>query len=273
MRWQCAALGVSVSGYYAWKTRPESARSRANRALTAQITAIYEQSDQTYGSPRVHAELQARNQACGRHRVARLMRQTGLKTRVQRLRERARRGRTFEHVSSNKLERAFWAERANQRWVSDVTQIPTAEGWLYLAAIMDLYSRAVIGWSMSGQLTQALTLDALHMALGQRGKVDGLLLHSDQGVHYRTAQYHALATAHGIECSMSRPGNCLDNAAMESFFHSLKTERVHHERYRTRDEARQRVFDYIERFYNRQRRHSYLAYHAPLEYERLHAVS
>lgn len=264
----CKVLGVSPSGYYHWRDRPESERVQADRTLLAEIVTIHEANDQTYGVPRMHVELRARGRRHGRNRIARLMREAGLKTRVQVLRERSRRGRTFEHVESNKLHRQFWAVQPNQRWVSDITHIPTAEGWLYLAAIMDLYSRAIVGWSMDSRPAQSLTIDALTMALWRRGRVQGLLLHSDQGAQYRAAEYHALLQANGITCSMSRKGECLDNAAMESFFHSLKTERTHHHRYGTRDEARQSVFEYIEAFYNTRRRHSYLNYLSPLEFEK-----
>lgn len=273
VRLLCRALNVSPSGYYGWRDRPESRRAQANRALQKQIETIHAESDQTYGSPRIHAELRAQGQRHGHNRIARLMRQAGLKTRVQVLRERARRGRTFEHVESDKLHRQFWAVAPNQRWVSDITQIASAEGWLYVAAILDLYSRTIVGWAMESRLTQSLPLAALRMALGRRGPVQGLLLHSDQGAQYRAADYHALLQAHNIECSMSRKANCLDNAAMESFFHTLKTERTHHYRYLTRDDARQSVFEYIETFYNLKRRHSYLNYMAPLEFERINNIS
>ena len=271
-RMLCRVLGVSASGYYGWRDRPESPRAQANRVLLAEIETIHAMSGQTYGYPRVHVELRARGRSHGRGRIARLMRQAGLKTRVQVLRERSRRGRTFEHIETNKLKRDFYAAQPNQRWVSDITHIPTGEGWLYLATIMDLYSRAIVGWAMDSRPAQALTIGALTMALWRRGRVKGLLLHSDQGAQYRAADYHALMQANGIECSMSRKGNCWDNAAMESFFHTLKTERTHHYHYRARDEARQSVFEYIEMFYNTRRRHSYLNYRSPLDYEKYHNV-
>lgn len=271
-RMLCRVLRVSPSGYYGWRDRPEPPRAQANRALLAEIEAIHAMSDRTYGYPRVHVELRERGRSHGRGRIARLMREGGLTTRVQILRERARRGRTFEHIETNKLQRDFHAAQPNQRWVSDITHIPTGEGWLYLATIMDLYSRAIVGWAMDSRPAQALTIEALTMALGRRGQVTGLLLHSDQGAQYRAADYHALMRTNGIECSMSRKGNCWDNAAMESFFHTLKTERTHHYRYRARDEARQSVFEYIETFYNTKRRHSYLNYMSPLDYEKYHNV-
>lgn len=273
VRLLCKLLEVSPSGYYDWRDRPESPRAKDNRALLCRIETIHAESDETYGSPRVQEELHSQGRRHGRNRIARLMRQAGLKTRVQVLRERSRRGRTFEHIETNKLQRQFWAVKPNQRWVSDITHIPTAEGWLYLAVIMDLYSRAIVGWAMDGRPAQRLTIEALQMALWRRGRVKGLLLHSDRGSQYRAADYHAQLQENGIECSMSRKGECLDNAAMESFFHTLKTERTHHHCYRTRDEARRSVFEYIETFYNPKRRHSYLNYLSPLEFERVNRVS
>ncbi len=212
--------------------------------------------------------MKARGITCGRHRVARLMRRAGLKTCMQRLWQRSSKGRTFEHIEADKLKREFTAFAPNKRWVSDYTYIPTREGWLYLAVLMDLFSRIIVGWSMSARRDKLLTLDALKMAIARRGDVNDLLLHSDQGMEYRTAEYHQLLQDYQITCSMSRRGNCLDNAAMESFFHTLKTEHAHHYRFQTRDEARKSLFDYIEVFYNRQRRHSSLNYMTPLEYER-----
>lgn len=266
----CELLKVSPSGYYAWRARPESDRARANRALLTTIQTVFEGSRQTYGYPRVHAELKAQGLECGRHRVARLMRVAGLKARMTRLWSAARRARTDEHIETNKLNRVFTAPAPNRRWVADITHIPTAQGWLYLSAVMDLYSRRIVGWSMASRPAASLSTEAVTMALGQRNPVSGLLLHSDQGMQYRTAAYHHLLEDSGIESSMSRVGNCLDNAAMESFFHTLKTEHVYHHRYRTREEARQSLFEYIEVFYNRQRRHSTLDYMTPTEYERYH---
>lgn len=269
----CALLGVSPSGYYDWSGRPESKRSTTNRALLHDIHAIHRRSRGTYGYPRVHAELKAQGHAVGRHRVARLMRSAGIRARMTTLWARSRQGRTEEHIETNKLNRMFYAERPNQRWVGDITHIPTAQGWLYLAAVMDLYSRRIVGWSMHHRPAASLSTDALDMALQQRKPSACLLMHSDQGMQYRTAHYHHMLDDHGIECSMSRKGNCLDNAAMESFFHTLKMEHVYHHRYRTREEARQSIFDYIEVFYNRQRRHSTLNYMTPMEYEQYNGFS
>ena len=263
----CQMLNVSRSGYYSWSTRTESRRNRENKALLEQIITIHQASRETYGYPRVHAALRAEGERCGKHRVARLMRAAGVKTRMHRLWAKSRRGKTFEHIEEDKLKRQFYAVLPNQRWVSDYTYIPTREGWLYLAVVMDLYSRRIVGWSMSDRRNAGLTVDALKMALFRRGEVKGVLVHSDQGMEYRTGEYHQLLKANGLVCSMSRKGNCLDNAAMESFFHTLKTELTHHCRYKTRVEARRDLFEYIEVFYNRQRRHSFLDYMTPVGYE------
>jgi len=263
----CKQLCVSRSGYYAWYHRPESARTIENRMLMRQITAIHQRSRKTYGYPRIHAELSAMGVACGRHRVARLMKQAQLKTCMKHLWEKSTRGKTFEHIEANQLQQDFTADQPNQRWVSDYTYIPTQQGWLYVATIMDLYSRKIIGWSMSQRRNKHLTLDALKMALAQRKPSQELILHSDQGMEYRTAEYHQLLQAHRITGSMSRKGNCLDNAAMESFYHTLKTEHVYHHQYKTREDAKRSIFEYIEVFYNRQRRHSYLNYLTPNEFE------
>lgn len=271
MVWMCALLKVSCSGYYAWCKRPESMRARENRLLMTTITAIHRRSRATYGYPRMYAELQTLGIACGKHRVARLMKQIGLKTCMKRLWEKSTRGRTFEHIEADRLKQNFSAQQPNQRWVSDYTYIPTQQGWLYVATIMDLFSRKIIGWSMSERRNKHLTLNALKMALEQRQHPQ--ILHSDQGMEYRTTEYHQLLKQYNITGSMSRKGNCLDNAAMESFFHTLKTEHVHHCHYQTREHAKRSIFEYIEIFYNRQRRHSYLNYLTPTEFERQHATT
>lgn len=269
----CGLLDVSRSGYYAWCSRSESARTKENRMLTTQIIAIHQRSRKTYGYPRIHAELKAMGIACGKHRVARLMKQAGLHTRMKRLWDKSTRGKTFEHIEADQLKQNFCAQQPNQRWVSDYTYIPTQQGWLYVATIMDLFSRKIIGWSMSNRRNKQLTIDALKMALQQRHGSTKLILHSDQGMEYRTAEYHQALKENNIIGSMSRKGNCLDNAAMESFYHTLKTEHVHHYQYKTRDEAKQSIFEYIEIFYNRQRRHSYLKYLTPEEFEQRYATT
>ncbi len=268
----CKLLKVSASGYYNWLKREESARAKENRMLLAEINTIHEYSRATYGAPRVHAELNKQGYSCGKNRVARLMRAAGMETVMNKLWRKSKRGKTFEYIVANKLQRQFCAAQPNQRWVSDITQIPTAQGWLYVAAVMDLYSRLIVGWSMSSRAYSGLAEEALNMALWKRSIKEGLLVHSDQGAQYRTGSYSGILKDYGIECSMSRKGNCHDNAAMESFFHTLKTELTHHHNYVTRDDARQSIFEYIEVFYNRQRRHSYLNYMTPFEFEKYNGV-
>lgn len=268
----CKLLKVSASGFYDWLNRAESKRAEENRMLLVEITNIHEYSRNTYGSPRVHAQLKEQGYACGKNRVARLMRVAGIQTVMKKLWLKSRRGKTFEHIQDNKLQRRFYAQQPNERWVSDITQVPTAQGWLYLAAVMDLYSRLIVGWSMSSRAYSGLAEEALTMGLWRRSIKEGLLVHSDQGAQYRTGNYTTILKKHGIECSMSRKGNCHDNAAMESFFHTLKTELTHHHSYVTRDEAKQSIFEYIEVFYNRQRRHSYLNYMTPFEFEKYNGI-
>jgi len=265
VRLMCRSLRVSSSGYYAWRVRAESDRTVYDRELTRAIRRIHAESDGTYGSPRIHADLQAEGFNCGRVKVARLMRKAGLKgCPKRRFRVTSRGG----HVTaSNLLEQDFSAETTNRRWASDTTFIWTGQGWLYLAVVMDLYSRRIVGWSMSRRNSRHLVLNALSMALGQRQVEGELIHHSDRGAQYLSDDFQALLKKHGIGCSLSGAGSCYDNAAVESFFASLKRERVKRRKYRTRDQARTDVFDYIERFYNRQRRHSYVGNISPVEFE------
>lgn len=263
----CRLMQVSRSGFYAWRTRAESARARANRALLCEIREIHQASRGVYGSPRVWFELKARGQACGRHRVARLMREDKLRAKTQR---RFRPVRYTPHqlpVAENLLARQFQVAAPDRVWVADITYLWTDEGWLYLAAVLDLFGRRLVGYSMGATMTRELVCAALRDAIGRRAPSPGLLMHTDQGSQYASHAYHALLAQHGMRQSMSRKGNCWDNAVMESFFHTLKTERTHHRRYRTRAEARADVFDYIETFYNRRRRHSSLGYLSPAEFE------
>jgi putative transposase len=263
----CVRLEVSSSGFYAWRKRPPSSRALEDGRLLAEIRTVHAESHGRYGSPRVHRELAAKGVHANKHRVARLMRENGL---------RGRRRRRFRHttdsnhgmpIAPNTLARDFTADAPNEVWVTDITYIPTREGWLYLAAILDLYSRRVVGWSMSDRITRQLTLDALTMALRARAPATGLVHHSDRGSQYASADYRtALATA-GIECSMSRKGDCWDNAVAESFFATLKTELVHDTDWTTRAEARSAIFEYLEVFYNRRRRHSSIGYVIPEEFE------
>jgi putative transposase len=264
----CQSLGVSRGGFYEWLTRPESCRSRENRQLLVQIRTSFEQSDRTYGSPRVWRDLRAWGFSCSKRRVERLMRAAGLKARSKRRRLPIDEGVRPEHaIAANVLDRQFEATGPNQRWVADFTYIWTDEGWLYFAVVMDLFSRRIVGWSMSSEMTAQLVTDALVMALWRRGKPRELLHHSDQGSQYTSEQFQRLLAEQGVTCSMSRQGDVWDNAAMESFFSSLKTERVSGKVYSTRNQARADVFDYVERFYNARRRHSTIGFVSPVEYE------
>jgi len=266
--WLCGALGVSRGGFYAWLTRPRSRRSRRNEELAGRVRTSFLQSDRTYGARRVWHDLLAAGWSCGLHRIERLMRLQGFRARPRRRRLPPDTGeRSLAAVSSNVLDRQFEAERPNQKWIADFTYVWTAEGWLYVAAVIDLFSRRVVGWSMSAGMTAQLVTDALVMAIWRRGKPDALLHHSDQGSQYTSEQFQRLMADNGVTCSMSRSGNVWDNAAMESFFSSLKTERTARKTYRTRDDAKADVFDYIERFYNPRRRHSTIGYLSPVEFE------
>ena len=266
--WMCEALGVSRGGFHGWLTRPRSARSRSDADLAAKVRASFLASDRTYGARRVWHDMIADGVACGRHRIERLMRLQGLRARPRRRRLPPDPGeRQATAVAANMLDRSFQAPAPNRKWIADFTYIWTAEGWLYVAAVLDLFSRRVVGWSMSASMTAQLVADALTMAIWRRGKPQALLHHSDRGSQYTSDQFQRLLTDHGVTCSMSRSGNVWDNAAMESFFSSLKTERTARRTYRTRDEARADVFDYVERFYNPKRRHSTLGYLTPTEFE------
>jgi putative transposase len=267
--WLCNALGVSRSGFHAWLNRTPSARSRSDEALGRRVRASFVASDRTYGARRVWHDMLAEGFACGLHRIERLMQLQALRARPRRRRLPKDEGdRQMPGVASNILDRQFEAERPNQKWIADFTYIWTAEGWLYVSAVIDLFSRRVVGWSMSATMTARLVADALLMAVWRRGKPRELLHHSDQGSQYSSEQFQRLMADSGIVCSMSRSGNVWDNAAMESFFSSLKTERTARKTYRNRNEARADVFDYIERFYNAIRRHSTIGYLSPVEFER-----
>lgn len=264
----CGALGVSRGGFYEWLNRSPSRHEQVDRQLLAQVRASFEQSDSTYGSPRVWRDLRAWGYPCSRERVARLMREAGLQGRRRRRRLPGDAGaRSASSVAPNLLDRQFEASGPNQRWVADFTYIWTAEGWLFFAAVLDLFSRRIVGWSASHTMTAQLVADALIMAVWRRGRPTSLLHHSDQGSQYQSEAFQRLLAELGIVCSMSRSGNVWDNSAMESFFSSLKTERVNRRVYASRDEARADVFDYVERFYNRRRQHSTLGYLSPAAFE------
>jgi transposase InsO family protein len=264
----CEVLGVSRSGYYAWRRRPRSQRDQTNAQLTETIRRIHEESRRIYGSPRIHAALHRRGIACGRHRVARLMREEGIRSKTKRRFRYIATKREETPAAPNRLERCFTAARPNRVWASDITIVKSAEGWLHVAIVLDLFSRKIVGWATSTAVTQTLALEALQMAFAVRRPKPGLVHHSDRGGAYLSAAYQDLLDEHGALCSMSRPGNCLDNAVVESFFHTLKTELVYQQPYRTREEARLAIFEYVESFYNRTRLHSTLDYRSPEEYER-----
>jgi putative transposase len=264
----CRIIGASVSGFYAWLRAIPAVQNRveAEAALRGHIGRIFAARRRVYGSPRVHAELRREGRRHSRRRVARLMREMGLAARRgRRPRPRTTDSRHDLPVAPNLLEQRFAAEWPDTVWLADLSYLPTDEGWLYLAAIKDMATRQIVGWSMADHLRAGLCVDALVMALQRYRPPEGLIHHSDRGVQYAAEPYRQVLERHGITQSMSRRGNCLDNAPMESFFASLKKEHVHHARFRTREEARAAVFDYIEVFYNRQRLHSALGYRTPFE--------
>jgi putative transposase len=263
----CAALEVSRSGYYAWKGRPPPARTAADEQLGVEIAAIHRRSRGTYGSPRVHAELRAKDRRVSKKRVARVMRDKKLAARRKRQFRRTTDSNHDSPIAPNVLERNFEQEAPNKAWVTDVTYIFTAEGWLYLAVMVDLFSRRVVGWATSDTNDRLLALDALYQALRARRPGAGLVHHSDRGSPYASEDYRKALRDRGITASMSRTGDCWDNAVAESFFATLKGELVDHERYATRTAAVASIGDYIERFYNPQRRHSHLGYVSPIEFE------
>lgn len=262
----CEALGVSRSGFYAWVSRPRSQHSLDDELLGGQVQHSFVGSDRTYGARRVWHDVLALGQRCGLHRIERLMRLQALRARPRRRGLPADRGERSV-LAANLLDRQFQAAAANQKWVADFTYIWTAEGWLYVAVVLDLYSRRIVGWSMQSSMTSQLVADALMMAVWRRGKPVELLHHSDQGSQYTSEHFQELLKEQGITCSMSRAGEVWDNSAMESFFSSLKTERTARKVFRTREQARAEVFDYIERFYNPTRRHSTLGYVSPIAFE------
>lgn len=263
----CRLLGVSTSAYYDWRKRPESPRRLEDQRLAEKVKQSHAQSRMIYGARRIRKELLETGETISRGRVARLMRQQGLESKVKRKFKATTNSHHDRPVAPNRLERNFQADRPNQAYVGDITYIATHEGWLYLAVLIDLYSRAVVGWSMAERMTAQLANDALTMAIWKRKPPKGLLVHSDRGSQYASALYQNTLQERGFICSMSRKGNCWDNAPAESFFHTLKTELTHHRRYQTREEAKQEIFEYIEVFYNRQRRHSTIGYQSPSGFE------
>lgn len=267
----CRALEVSASGYYAWKDRPESARAKSNRRLMTKISLFHKVSREIYGSPRIHQDLVDAGEQVGVNRVASLMSQHGIQSKMAKKFVITTNSKNTLQPAPDRLKRHFDVETPNKAWVSDTTFIPTRQGWLYLAVVIELYSRQVVGWAMGERNNAQLVQDALTMAVWRRGKVESVIVHSDQGSTYASADYQRLLKDSSLLCSMSRKGECLDNAVAESFFGTLKTELVDHEDYRTKEEAKKSLFEYIEIFYNRRRRHSYLGYLSPVEYEAKYA--
>jgi len=270
VRRMCKVLEVSPSGYYVWRERPPSKREMANRKLTEKIRDAFEESGETYGSPRIYQVMRNQGLMCSKNRVARLMAGAGLQAKqARRFRSTTKRNRAHR-AAPNLLNRDFGAERPNQKWLADITYIPTLEGWLYVAAVLDLFSRKIIGWAMSDRMTTDLTLAALRMAIRQRRPGPDLIHHSDQGSQYTDSRYQAVLKAHKVQASMNGVATWYDNAPMESFFGTLKSEHVYHCIYQTRDEARPDLFYYIEGFYNRRRLHSSLGYLSPEAHEQLY---
>jgi putative transposase len=264
----CQALDVSPSGYYAWRRRPPSQRQQANEALVEKIKTVHKENRSTYGSPRITRALQAEGQVCSQNRVARLMKTHGICAKMGKVFKRTTQSDPSAWASPNLLAQDFHAFFLNQTWVSDITYIRTGEGWLYLCIIMDLFSRQIIGWAMESYLTKALVQQAFDMACHRSQPGRGVIFHSDRGSQYTSKKFRAQLEKKGFIQSMSGTGNCYDNAMAESFFHTLKTEEVYFQLYATRTQARASIFEYIEIFYNRTRRHSALDYLSPVEFVR-----
>lgn len=264
----CRVLEVSVSGYYAWLKRPESQRATRRAALAEKITVVHQNNRSIYGSPRVYKALKAEGEAVCENTVARVMQEHQIRPKTKpKFIPRTTDSNHQQPVAQNRLDRQFKAELPNQKWAVDITYIPTDEGWLYLAGVLDLCSRKIVGWSMADHMKTDLVSDALTMAIVRRGPHPGLLHHSDRGVQYASDAYQHLLQVHGMQSSMSGKGDCWDNACAESFWATLKKELVNHEQYATCEHARQSIFEYIEVFYNRQRLHSSLGYLSPEAFE------
>ena len=270
LRTMCRVLQVSKAGYFVWRNGREAPRRSTDRALAVRIAAIHQAHRQIYGSPRIHQKLRHQGTLVGRKRVERLMRESGIRVTPPRRFTVTTDSSHDQPIAPNVLGQDFQATAPNTKWVTDITYIPTGEGWLYLAGIVDLFSRRVVGWSMAANMETELVLRALGMALDNRSPGAGLIHHSDRGSQYASATYRQALTASGITASMSRRGNCYDNAVIESFWHSLKVELVHRRSFATRREAEQAIFEYIEVFYNRVRLHSSIGYLTPVAFEAVH---
>ncbi|WP_449567257.1 IS3 family transposase [Lelliottia nimipressuralis] len=266
VRLLCRVLDVHPSGFYAWLQQPHSQRHQADLRLTGQIKQFWLESGCVYGYRKIHLDLRDSGQQCGVNRVWRLMKRVGIKAQVGYRSPRARKGEA-SIVSPNRLQRQFNPDAPDERWVTDITYIRTHEGWLYLAVVVDLFSRKIIGWSMQSRMTKDIVLNALLMAVWRRNPQKQVLVHSDQGSQYTSHEWQSFLKSHGLEGSMSRRGNCHDNAVAESFFQLLKRERIKKKIYGTREEARSDIFDYIEMFYNSKRRHGSSDQMSPTEYE------
>lgn len=267
IRLMCRVLGVSSSGYYGWRGRSPSATSRARAELDEQVKQAFLAERCRAGAPRLTHRLKARGHGAGRNQIAQSLRRQGLRARAARKFKATTNSNHRLPVAPNLLQQDFSAQRPNEKWVSDITYVATDEGWLYVAVVLDLYSRLVVGWAMSDRMNATLTCDALRMALFRRHRPHGVIVHSDRGSQYCSREYRQLLKHNGLICSMSARGDCYDNAAMESWNHSLKVEAVHGERFVTRAQAKSQLFEYIEIYYNRQRLHSSLGYLSPTEFE------
>jgi putative transposase len=267
VRMMCKMLSVSASGYYDWQDRPLSARAQKNIELTEKIKVIFNEEHSRAGAKRITKRLKAEGTSVSRHRVARIMRLNGWRAKAAKKFKATTNSNHKLPVAPNLLQQNFTASKPNEKWVSDITYVWTEEGWLYLAVVMDLYSRMIVGWSMSERMTSKLVIDALQMAIWRRKKPHGVIIHSDRGSQYCSHDYQQLLTENGFICSMSKRGDCYDNASMESWNHSLKVEAIHGEKFITRAHARNHVFDYIDVYYNRKRLHSRLGYLSPVYFE------
>jgi transposase InsO family protein len=265
----CQALKVSVSGYYAYTRRSKSNRQIANDKLLSEIRVVYKQRRGIYGSPRITDDLRDNGHRCGKNRVARLMKENKIVAKTKRRFKVTTQSKHTHPIAPNLVNMDFSSDGPNQLWVSDITYLWTREGWSYLATVMDVYSRQIVGWDIGKRLTQDLVINALQRAVWRRRNTDGLIFHSDRGSQYASKSFRKMLNKHKMIQSMSGSGNCYDNAIMESFFHTLKTEHVYFEKYETRDEAKKSIFEYIEIFYNRVRKHSALNYKSPATYEEL----
>jgi putative transposase len=272
VRMMCRVLSVSPSGYYAWRERPASPRALKQARLDSLVREAYAAEKGRAGSPRLVRRLREQGHRTGRHQVAKSMRRQSLRAKAARRYKATTNSHHSLPVAPNLLQQNFHADRPNHAWVSDITYIATDEGWLYLAVVLDLYSRHVIGWSMSERMTATLVCNALSMAVFARHRPKRVIVHSDRGSQYCSQDYRRLLRDHGLQCSMSKKGDCYDNAAMESWNHSLKVEAIHGEHFTTREQARAHVFEYIEVYYNRQRLHSTLGYLSPVEFELRHVA-